>query len=351
MLSCVIGIGMISSALFSSHKSLFDPPSKFSGTSNYSPDDNKLTTMSWSKDVVRLSTSEFVVDYLALNQTLVEKAQLVKVNCGFIKDHPFLMHAGVIIDWVCNNGGEHVVTIVMMYIFEKYKKDGKEGLMLDVGANAGFYSLLAAKYGHHAIQFDLQPECHIILRNSVLANGFHSQIVTVAAGVSESDSIMDVPDIGCDGRFPQAEPSKDAPIRKIHLHPLNKFIDVDTAEILLMKVDTEGNEKRVLSGAIDFFKKKKIQNAIVEVTPCCDFWKKAGINASDVYEIFGDIVSFGYVMVSLCDLKLLQTREEVVKYLSQEATFRQTDMWLTLDTSDVEKVIQSIQGFQQQQAS
>jgi FkbM family methyltransferase len=221
--------------------------------------------------------------------------------------------------------------------------------MLDVGANAGFYSLLAAKYGHNAIQFDLQPECHIILRNSVLANGFHLQIVTVAAGVTESDSIMDVPDIGCDGRFPQAEPSKDAPIHKIHLHPLNEFIDTDKAEIMLMKVDTEGNEKQVLSGAIDFFQKKKIQNAIVEVTPCCDFWKKAGIIATDVYEIFGDIVSFGYVMVSLYDLKLLQTKEEVIRYLSQEATFRQTDMWLTLDNSDVAKVIQSIQGLQQQQ--
>jgi methyltransferase, FkbM family len=218
--------------------------------------------------------------------------------------------------------------------------------MLDIGANAGFYSLLAAKFGHCAIQFDLQPECHIILRNSVIANGFHSQILTIAGGVTDSDSIMDVPDIGCDGRFPQAEPaSKNVPIHKIPLHPLNKFIDVDATEIMLMKVDTEGNEKRVLAGALDFFKKKRILNAIVEVTPCCDFWKKAGINATEVHEILGDIVSFGYLMISLADLRLLRTKEEVIEYLSEEATFRQTDMWLTLlDGSDVEKVIQLIQG-------
>jgi hypothetical protein len=61
--------------------------------------------------------------FLAMNHTLVEKAHLVKVNCGLIQDYPFLMHSGVIIDWVCNNEGEHRVTVVMMYVFEKYNKN------------------------------------------------------------------------------------------------------------------------------------------------------------------------------------------------------------------------------------
>lgn len=100
-----------------------DVLSNVSGTSNSIQENNPFTTVAWSKDVVKLSTtSDFVVDFLALNHNLIEKAQLVKINCGFIKDYPFLMHNGVIIDWVCNNDGEHLVTMVMMHVFRMTRK-------------------------------------------------------------------------------------------------------------------------------------------------------------------------------------------------------------------------------------
>jgi hypothetical protein len=68
------------------------------------------------------------------------------------------------------------------------------------------------------------------------------------------------------------------------LHPLTTFISADT-EIILMKVDTEGNEKRVLAGAMDFFKSRKIRNAIVELTPGRGFWKRSGITKEEVFDV------------------------------------------------------------------
>lgn len=280
-----------------------------------------------------IARNDLFVNFNERNGSLEDKYKLTPVKCaGAVvasTDTTILMHDTGMIAWIC---GEHKtseelkVTKVMLTLFQKYDKGG---LMLDIGANAGYYSLLAAKMGHNSVQFDLQPECQNVCRNSVLANKFQNQIITIAAGVSDSDGTVEVPVLGCNGQFPQILPKKGTPTTSAQVHPLDHFIS-DEGNIMLMKVDTEGNEKRVLSGAIRFFKEKMVQNAIVEVTPCCDFWKKAGIEASEVRKTLGDIVSYGYIMVSLFDYKIFRTAEEVEKYL-EEPPFRQSDMWLTLE--------------------
>jgi FkbM family methyltransferase len=291
-----------------------------------------ISTRSDFLEQITIST-DLTVKFNERNGALEQKFKMTPVKCKglFAKSAniTILMHDTGMIKWICGekNSQELKVSRVMIHAFEKY---GSRGLMLDIGANAGYYSLLAAKMGHNSVQFDLQPECQTILRNSVLANNFQKQIITVAAGVSNVEGAMEVPYVDCDGRFPQATPKKGAQTKTIPLYPLDHFISIDGDDIIMMKIDTEGNEMRVLSGAIRFFKEKKVKNAIVEVTPCCNFWKNAGIEASEVEQIFGEIVSYGYVMVSLWDYKIFRTTEEVVKYL-HEPPFGQADMWLTLE--------------------
>mmetsp|Transcript_4631 Transcript_4631/g.7010 ORF Transcript_4631/g.7010 Transcript_4631/m.7010 type:complete len:382 (-) Transcript_4631:151-1296(-) len=299
------------------------------------------TSSDFFKQVI--TRNDLSVNFNERNGSLEDKYKLTPVKCaGAVvasTDTTILMHDTGMISWICGerkSSDELKVTKVMLTLFQKYDKGG---LMLDIGANAGYYSLLAAKMGHNSVQFDLQPECQNILRNSVLANKFQNQIITIAAGVSDSDGTVEVPVIGCNGQFPQILPKKGTPTTSAQLHPLDHFISYE-GNIMLMKVDTEGNEKRVLSGAIRFFKEKIVNNAIVEVTPCCDFWKKAGIEASEVRKTLGDIVSYGYIMVSLFDYKIFRTAEEVEKYL-EEAPFRQSDMWLTLE-KDIHNMTTSV---------
>ena len=59
------------------------------------------------------------------------------------------------------HSGEIKVSMVMMQVFLNWRES--PGLMLDVGANTGYYSLLAARMGHNAMKFDLQPTCQKIL--------------------------------------------------------------------------------------------------------------------------------------------------------------------------------------------
>jgi len=216
---------------------------------------------------------------------LIQALPFVKVNCAADGKYPILMQKNGMINWVCNNEGERKVTQIMLFVFNKFASESANTLMLDVGANTGYYGLLAAKFGHKVIQFDLQPECLKILRNSVLANGFADRVITVAAGVSDAYATISVSEKGCDGRFPASAHEKGqlSSFATATLRPLNDFLKLQENEtIILMKIDTEGNEKRVLAGSRNYFKTQKVVNAIVEVTPGVKFWENNGITKEEV---------------------------------------------------------------------
>jgi len=166
-----------------------------------------------------IARNDLFVNFNERNGSLEDKYKLTPVKCaGAVvasTDTTILMHDTGMISWICGErktSEELKVTKVMLTLFQKYDKGG---LMLDIGANAGYYSLLAAKMGHNSVQFDLQPECQNICRNSVLANKFQNQIITIAAGVSDSDGTVEVPVLGCNGQFPQILPKKGTP-QQVH---------------------------------------------------------------------------------------------------------------------------------------
>ena len=72
----------------------------------------------------------------------------------------FLMHRNIMIDWICSakHSDETTVTKARINIFEKHNNYKPMSLILDIGDNDGFYSLLVVKMGFQSIQFDLQPE-------------------------------------------------------------------------------------------------------------------------------------------------------------------------------------------------
>jgi hypothetical protein len=61
----------------------------------------------------------------------------------------------------------------------------------------------------------------------------------------------------------------------------------------IMKVDVEGHELSVLKGAMNLFKNKQIKHAFVELGSV-DLYGGVG----KVSEVYGEIMSYGYKMVS-----------------------------------------------------
>ena len=283
---------------------------------------------------------QFLLNNTSTTSTTIRDVEIIKEYPPFLvscfhprKDHSVLMLDSpnkVIIAWCCSNDGEKKVSAVMHYVFANAPPNS---LMLDVGSNKGFYSLFAAQMGHQAIQFDLQPSCLRILLQANALNGFTHNFV-VGAGVSDQHGNINVSEAGCDGRFPmvvleKAENKRPKMEKQMQLRPLSFFIDPHQP-VMLMKVDTEGNEARVLKGSMPFFENKSIHNAIVEITPGYNFWKNMGIQKEEVAAMLEQIINYGYVMVSLHEYKIFRTAASAKEYIL-DPPFGQSDMWFTLD--------------------
>lgn len=301
------------------------------------------------------SSSSVLLDY-----DLVKKYPLTRLACGHESKFPIVMHISPGYQWVCgnnNNGNEHAVTQVMLYIFHKHQQQQQQAksrrqqqqqqqVMLDVGANAGYYSLLAAiHFGHQAVQFDVLPECQRLLRNNVILNGVQHRVTTVSAGISSSSSAnsMPVPDDECNGRFPivaYETQSMSNYTTRVPLRPLTDFVQPqqqnnNVNSIMLVKIDVEGNEQRVLESAMDLFASHTIRNAIVEVTPGYNFWKHQNITKQSVYDTLGQILDeHGYTCISLDNWVVHRSKAKIVQYL-EHFNKDQVDLWLTIDNDIV----------------
>lgn len=260
------------------------------------------------------------------------KTPLDKITC--VEGYEFYMHFTGIETWVCDTIYEQRVTYIMTKILEVADKGS---VMLDIGSNAGFYGLLAMKMGFYSIMFDLQPGCQEMINNAIISNQLQDMGVVIPYGVSSKKESFRMSDSGsCDGRFP-------ASARKAHKFNIGKItINLDKLStyfypdqpVTFMKVDTEGNEQKVLEGAIEFFEKRNIKNAIVEITPGAGFWENAGITRREVADTMVKIAKSGYTFVTLFDSKIYKTPEEV-ESLIINANFKQTDVWITLEPMNV----------------
>ena len=81
--------------------------------------------------------------------------------------------------------------------------------------------------------------------NAIVVNQFQSLGRVVPFGVSNIEASFRVLSTGCNGRFPASAHEQkrfNHGDSVAHVYPLSKFID-DDQRVLLMKVDTEGNER------------------------------------------------------------------------------------------------------------
>jgi hypothetical protein len=256
---------------------------------------------------------------------------LVNVDCSS-KDTGVLMYLTNMPEWVCNDGGEQRVTQVMFSVFDQSCKprgaSEAPGLMLDVGSNTGFYGLNALSRGCETNFFDLQPECQQFVNSAIYYNHFEDRGKVFPYGVAAKYSSFAVPSTGCAGTFFAGGGGN----LQGEVFPLRAF--VKKRPILMMKVDTEGNEVNVLNGAKVFFAEHLIKNAIVEITPMKGFYARMGTSTEEIAELISTFVEQGYHMVSLLDWTVHSTKKAAFDYImacdARKEVIKQFDVWLTL---------------------
>ena len=252
----------------------------------------------------KLRTSK-LASPLSYNATLLNTWGFKQAGCG--KGDFLVADTGMVDRWICSTEGEQLVTAAMDKILSTgcRSRNGRpsDALFLDVGSNSGFYGLNAIAHGCVAAFFDVQPGCNKVVNAALLVNGFTDRGVVMAAGLSDKDDVVPASsESTCSfesGRFPisaiETDTLNDGDV-DVPVLPLSQLLLPSSAStrVFLMKIDTEGLEQRVLAGAMSLFKMKKVEHAIVEVTPGHGFWEKRGVDAADVAKTMSDIAACGY---------------------------------------------------------
>lgn len=168
------------------------------------------------------------------------------------------------------------------------------GCFLDIGANIGYFSLLAAKIPNVTVlSFEPSPREIIRLYRNIVLNKF-TNIIVFPYGLAEKKSSMD---LYIDGDY---NSGRNSVIQLKHLKDKNSLTcnflaldDVIAQEIIenirVCKIDVEGYEFPVLLGMKNSIKFMKNTLFLVEISPT--FYSQLGYKTEDIYNFFS---TYGY---------------------------------------------------------
>ena len=173
-------------------------------------------------------------------------------------------------------------------------------ILLDVGANVGMYSIWAAKFRNVNV-IALEPEAsnYFVLNKNIMINKLNKLIKSYCIGVSNKDEFCELylpgnPTIGS-SNFSLCKPldynlkpyptdhSQGSMSFKIDSLINNKYIPVPD----FIKIDVDGLEHKVIEGAKQTLKNKKIKSLIIELNTnlsehlkLINFFENLGFNYS-----------------------------------------------------------------------
>jgi FkbM family methyltransferase len=140
------------------------------------------------------------------------------------------------------------------------------GLMVDVGANLGYFSLLwaGANPNNHGMAIEASPRNVEILRRNVARNHFGDRVhvVPYAAGRAQGTLLFDAgPDTQTGWGSVVSEPGpKTVSVKTVRL---DETID-PSAEIALLKIDTQGSDTWILYGCEELFRQRRVREVWFE---------------------------------------------------------------------------------------
>lgn len=188
------------------------------------------------------------------------------------------------------NTGDYYETDVRKrfeYILAEHRYEDTP-IVLDMGGNIGYYTLLSAAWNHSVITFEVNPANVIRLCESIRFNRFTEKIRIHRTGVSNtSGQLLEIEvgtnpgQVGIDDdpshQLVKDDPKKAAPHAKAETHKFmvttmmfDDFVhergwyDRDDINISLWKLDTEGHELQILLGSRRFIQSRMAKNILVE---------------------------------------------------------------------------------------
>jgi FkbM family methyltransferase len=131
------------------------------------------------------------------------------------------------------------------------KQFDKFDTFVDVGANVGYYSMMAAKAGLLVTAFEPNPEIANMLRNSAILNRVEKRVGVWETALSDTRTVsrLFVPE----GHSGGASLSDGAEGVLVDVEPFDYLYSSIANKYVLMKIDAEGAEPKIWAGMQNFF--------------------------------------------------------------------------------------------------
>lgn len=172
------------------------------------------------------------------------------------------------------------------------KSFSADDTFVDIGANIGLYSLLAAVHGvHKVIAIEPNPFSFSVLAHNIASNGVGSQIIPLCLAMNEKSSVVSFKlgslhagnignEISSDGENPGGIAITTA---SFSVDDLFRIQGLSGANHL--KIDVDGLELEILRGATELLSDEALKSILVEDN---------STNKSEESELFSFIEKFGF---------------------------------------------------------
>lgn len=148
-------------------------------------------------------------------------------------------------------------------ILRQAKKHNIKGIVLDVGACYGYYSLIAAQNNFTSHAFEPNPVTLEILKKNIQVSG-KGQVIPHNIGLGNKYELKSIEfsrdNIGGASLKDLAQEGKQLEIQAMDNVPLEQHV-------IIYKIDAEGYEPEVIAGSIKTIKDLKVDFIILEISP------------------------------------------------------------------------------------
>ena len=136
-------------------------------------------------------------------------------------------------------------------------------LFVDVGANIGSYSILAGGVGAHVLAFEPIPQSFKVLEQNILLNGLQDKVEAYNIGIGSSSGELRFSADQDTVNHVLAEGERVNSAVKVDVLPLDNVLHEKSP--VLLKIDVEGYESEVLTGAAMVLAHPQLLAVIVEL--------------------------------------------------------------------------------------
>lgn len=206
-------------------------------------------------------------------------------------------------------------------------------VFVDVGANLGYYTCLAARRNKRVLAFEPQQQNLKCLMQNIVINGYEDQVEIFPLALSEKPGLLTL--YGASG--PSASLVRNwagYSAKHSQLIPVSTLDTILGArfenERLFIKIDVEGAEYQVLSGAGAVLRRRVKPIWLLEV--CLQEFHPSGSNPyfQRIFDLFFDL---DYAVYTATEPPRRVTRENIEKWITHRSNSMGTFNYLFIDSA------------------